>query len=118
MIEEIPEQYVKLATTSERPVRRAPSGPTMDYSFSQVSDSSDGFGDGGGGMKPGTQVRHPTFGIGIVRRSEGRGEQEKLMVQFARAGMKKLIRRFANLEVVDEPEETTTNRTAARYYSR
>ena len=55
---------------------------------------------GGDGLAAGTRVRHPTFGVGIVRRSEGRGEAEKLSVQFARAGMKKLIRRYANLEVV------------------
>ena len=37
---------------------------------------------------------------GVVRRSEGRGDAEKLSVQFARAGMKKLIRRYANLELL------------------
>ena len=45
-------------------------------------------------------MRHPTFGVGVVRRSEGRGDAEKLSVQFARAGMKKLIRRYANLELL------------------
>ncbi len=110
-LEEIPEQYVNLVTTHERPARRsfgssrapvAPSGRTMDYSYSQVTDASEAdFGASNGGLAPGTKVRHATFGIGIVRRSEGRGDQEKLMVQFARAGMKKLIRKFANLELVD-----------------
>jgi DNA helicase-2/ATP-dependent DNA helicase PcrA len=68
--------------------------PVIDYSYSQVGD------DGDGGLPAGTRVRHPTFGMGIVRRSEGRGETEKLSVQFARAGMKKLMRRFAKLEIV------------------
>jgi hypothetical protein len=65
-------------------------------------------------------VRHPTFGIGIVRRSEGRGDNEKLSVQFARAGMKKLIRRFANLEIVTEEPELRMSPRAnpARYQSR
>ena len=69
-----------------------------------------------GGLAAGTKVRHATFGIGIVRRSEGRGEQEKLMVQFARAGMKKLIRRFANLEVVgdDLADRRARGQSAAR----
>jgi DNA helicase-2/ATP-dependent DNA helicase PcrA len=69
----------------------------IDYSYSQVSDESDG---DDGSLAAGTRVRHPTFGVGVVRRSEGRGETEKLSVQFATAGMRKLIRRFANLEVV------------------
>jgi DNA helicase-2/ATP-dependent DNA helicase PcrA len=100
-LEEIPEQYVKLVGVPERVSRRVsstPSGPTMDYSYSQEAPESFG-GGSNGGLAPGTKVRHPTFGIGIVRRSEGRGDQEKLMVQFTRAGMKKLIRKFANLEI-------------------
>ncbi len=118
-LDEIPAQYVKLAGLSERPARRiatAPSGPTMDYSYSQEAPESF---TTGGGLAPGTKVRHPTFGVGIVRRSEGRGEQEKLMVQFARAGMKKLIRRYANLEIVGgELEETDADQRPSRSYSR
>ena len=117
-LEEIPEQYVKLLSPPERPARRAPTGPTMDYSYSQLSEPTESIASGGG-LAPGTKVRHPTFGIGIVRRSEGRGEQEKLTVQFARAGMKKLIRRFANLEIVTEGfEEPSAGQSPARYYSR
>ncbi len=117
-LEEIPEQYVKLVGGRERPARhvpRGPSGPTMDYSYSQEpAESVDS-----GGLAPGTKVRHPTFGIGIVRRSEGRGEQEKLTVQFARAGMKKLIRRFANLEIVSEDfGDGDADPRPARSYSR
>jgi DNA helicase-2/ATP-dependent DNA helicase PcrA len=121
-LEEIPEQYVRTIATAERPARRTPtsSGPTMDYSYSQVADQSEDFGGGNnGGLPPGIKVRHPTFGIGIVRRSEGRGEQEKLTIQFTRAGMKKLIRRFANLEVVsDGSEDGNAGQGAARSYSR
>ncbi len=120
-LEEIPEQYVKLVTSPDRVARRvpkAPSGPTMDYSYSQ--EAGETFASSGGGLAPGTKVRHPTFGVGIVRRSEGRGDQEKLMVQFARAGMKKLIRKFANLEVVTEEFDDGSANAArpARYYSR
>jgi DNA helicase-2/ATP-dependent DNA helicase PcrA len=66
----------------------------VDYSYSQEVV------DDGEGLAAGTRVRHPTFGMGIVRRTEGRGDSEKLSVQFARAGMKKLIRRYANLQIV------------------
>jgi len=81
-------------------VAAAPGDPTMDYSFSQELPDFDGVGSGG--LAAGTRVRHPTFGMGVVRRSEGRGDAEKVSVQFARAGMKKLIRRFAGLEIVGE----------------
>jgi DNA helicase-2/ATP-dependent DNA helicase PcrA len=78
-------------------VEAIPGDTTMDYSFSQEIPD---FAVGTGGLAAGTRVRHPTFGDGIVRRSEGRGDAEKLQVQFKRAGMKKLIRRFAGLEIV------------------
>ncbi|MBN1142687.1 MAG: UvrD-helicase domain-containing protein, partial [Deltaproteobacteria bacterium] len=45
----------------------------------------------------GSRVRHPKFGVGIVRRLEGRGDQRKVIVQFAGAGFKKLLLRFAGL---------------------
>jgi DNA helicase-2/ATP-dependent DNA helicase PcrA len=94
-LDEIPAELSRSFAPAARPVRRPPSGPVIDYSYSQVVDEPCG-----DGLAAGTRVRHPTFGVGIVRRSEGRGEGEKLSVQFARAGMKKLIRRYANLEVV------------------
>jgi len=120
-LEEIPEQYVKVARAAEKPFRRlpsvpsTPSGPVMDYSYSQ--EAPEAFG-GNGCLPPGTKVRHPTFGVGIVRRSEGRGEQEKLLVQFARAGTKKLIRRFANLEIVGEVDDGGASERPAPTYSR
>ena len=118
-LEEIPPQHVKTIGVPERPARRAPSGPVMDYSYSQLAESpSEGVGPGG--LAPGTKVRHPTFGVGFVRRSEASGDNEKLTVQFARAGRKKLIRRFANLEVLSEGSEMQMSARAnpARYQSR
>ncbi len=116
-LEEIPEDHVRFLSSPERPVRRIPSGPTMDYSYSQLAEPTEQ--SSGGGLPAGTRVRHPTFGIGIVRRSEGRGDAEKLSVQFGRAGMKKLIRRFANLEIVgDGADRGERGPAPAQYYSR
>jgi DNA helicase-2/ATP-dependent DNA helicase PcrA len=51
-----------------------------------------------GGEPPlGSRVRHPKFGVGIVRRLEGSGDQRKVFVQFQTAGLKKLLLRFAGL---------------------
>jgi DNA helicase-2/ATP-dependent DNA helicase PcrA len=53
-----------------------------------------------GSFQPGMKVVHPMFGVGTVRRSDGTGESEKLVVQFQRVGLKKLMAKFARLEVV------------------
>ena len=45
----------------------------------------------------GSRVHHPKFGIGIVRRLEGQGDQRKVIVQFNGVGLKKLLLRFAGL---------------------
>ncbi len=96
-LDEVPAAMTRSLLPVIRAPKREPVGPVIDYSYSQVMDD-----DERGALAAGTRVRHPTFGVGIVRRSEGRGDAEKLSVQFARAGMKKLIRRYANLEIVAE----------------
>ena len=46
------------------------------------------------------RVRHPLFGVGTVLRSEGDGDDLKLTVSFPGVGAKKLVARYAGLEVV------------------
>jgi len=48
----------------------------------------------------GTRVIHPTFGRGVVRRREGRGDSAKAWVNFERAGLKLLVLKFANLRPI------------------
>jgi DNA helicase-2/ATP-dependent DNA helicase PcrA len=50
------------------------------------------------GLRVGLHVRHVKFGVGIVRRLEGSGDQQKVVVQFSGVGLKKLIVKFAGLE--------------------
>lgn len=69
--------------------------PRIDYSVSQEFAG----GDSDVPLRVGTRVRHPKFGAGVVRRKEGTGEGTKLTVQFERAGIKKLIARFAPLTI-------------------
>jgi DNA helicase-2/ATP-dependent DNA helicase PcrA len=45
-------------------------------------------------------VTHPTFGAGVVRRREGRGDAAKAWVNFERAGLKLLVLKFANLKPI------------------
>jgi DNA helicase-2/ATP-dependent DNA helicase PcrA len=53
-----------------------------------------------GELRPGVRVRHPLFGVGTVLRREEGGENLKLTVSFPGLGAKKLVARFAGLELV------------------
>ena len=46
----------------------------------------------------GMRVRHGKFGVGVVRKIEGMGDQQKVIVWFNSVGPKKLMVRFAGLE--------------------
>ncbi len=67
-------------------------GPRVDYSYSQEADG------GEGQLQPGLRVRHPVFGVGSVVRVTGEGPGTKIDIRFDRAGVKKLVLKFANLE--------------------
>ncbi len=43
-------------------------------------------------------VRHVKFGVGVVRRIEGQGDNQKVIVYFHSIGPKKLLLKFAGLE--------------------
>jgi len=51
-------------------------------------------------LRPGARVRHPLFGVGTVLRREPGGGDLKLTVSFPGVGAKKLVARFAGLELV------------------
>jgi DNA helicase-2/ATP-dependent DNA helicase PcrA len=57
-------------------------------------------GPGGGELRPGVKVRHPLFGVGTVLRREGEADELKVTVSFPAVGAKKLVVRFAGLELV------------------
>jgi len=48
----------------------------------------------------GMRVRHGRFGVGTVRKIEGAGHEQKVIVWFNSVGPKKLLVRFAGLERV------------------
>ena len=53
--------------------------------------------DQGDGVHLGMRVRHAQFGSGIIRKIEGSGDNQKVIIQFG-IGYKKLLVRFAGLE--------------------
>jgi DNA helicase-2/ATP-dependent DNA helicase PcrA len=50
------------------------------------------------GVYMGMKVRHAKFGVGTIRKIEGSGEGQKVIVWFNSVGPKKLMLRFAGLE--------------------
>jgi DNA helicase-2/ATP-dependent DNA helicase PcrA len=52
-----------------------------------------------GVLRPGVRVRHPHFGVGTVVAVDGRNDDAKLVVRFASVGQKKLVARFARLQL-------------------
>jgi DNA helicase-2/ATP-dependent DNA helicase PcrA len=54
--------------------------------------------DTGGGLRKGRRVRHPTLGEGVVMAFDGDGDSAKITVFFDRAGKRKLVAKYANLE--------------------
>lgn len=51
-------------------------------------------------LQVGTRVEHFRFGIGVVTRVEGSGENEKATIDFENIGLKTLLLKFARLKVL------------------
>jgi DNA helicase-2/ATP-dependent DNA helicase PcrA len=47
----------------------------------------------------GTRVRHPKYGNGTILRTEGDGDDMKLTISFMSHGLKKMIAKYAELEL-------------------
>jgi DNA helicase-2/ATP-dependent DNA helicase PcrA len=54
---------------------------------------------GGGAWALGTRVKHAKYGYGTVLRTEGSGDDLKLTVSFISHGLKKMIAKYAELEI-------------------
>jgi DNA helicase-2/ATP-dependent DNA helicase PcrA len=55
----------------------------------------------GSGIRAGSTVRHPRYGKGSVLRREGDGDDAKLVIHFAAHGLKKLVEKYAGVELLD-----------------
>lgn len=51
------------------------------------------------GLRSGLRVSHPKYGRGTILRVEGEGEEAKLTVSFASAGLKKMVAKFAGITI-------------------
>lgn len=109
-IDEIPQDYVeekradyftRRRGTLDRPGLIPAPKPTTDE-WAQVSDYPESWSqepeeEAEGDYRQGARVLHPLFGEGVVRRSIGR---DKLIVEFAGRGMKKISLKFTQLKVL------------------
>ena len=95
-IDEIPEQLITHQRSDEIGRR--------SHSLFPTAPAEDGgavvFDDPAAKFKAGMRVAHPMFGVGVVTKSRGGGGEEKVVVNFQRVGLKKLVARYARLEVV------------------
>ena len=66
-------------------------------SASSVSSSGSSFG----GLKEGCKIEHQRFGVGIVRKIEGQGENAKATVEFLNSGVKQLLLKYAKYTILD-----------------
>ncbi|MCW8982135.1 MAG: UvrD-helicase domain-containing protein [Altibacter sp.] len=84
-----------------------PKGPTQDQlrklrRLKPVSSDSDkNFNAKDANLSEGTKVEHVRFGKGKILKIEGVGADTKAEIQFENGGLKKLLLRFAKLNVLD-----------------
>ena len=87
--DELPSELVEKRSDGED--LASPAASEEDYSQIPPSESD---------FRVGSHVRHPTFGIGVVKRYEGKGEREKVTVYFQDGRIKTLMVRFAGLQIL------------------
>jgi DNA helicase-2/ATP-dependent DNA helicase PcrA len=109
-VAEIPERFLNISESPSLFRRRAAandsvysffgrktpaSHPQRDPSVEPVFDDS-----AGGAMVRGTRVRHSTLGPGQVLEVDGQGDSMKVVVYFDKVGKRKLVAKYAHLQVV------------------
>ena len=72
----------------------------LSYQTYQKETYDSDFDDISSALRVGTKVLHPHFGQGKILSTEGRGENMKLTVRFATGETKKLLVKYANMEII------------------
>ena len=72
-------------------------------SNSSVSSSagSSSSGSSFGALKEGCKIEHQRFGVGVVRKIEGQGENAKATVEFQNSGVKQLLLKYAKYTILN-----------------
>ena len=70
-------------------------------SVSSASSVSSSVSSSFGGLKEGCKIEHQRFGVGVVRKIEGQGENAKATVEFQNSGIKQLLLKYAKYTILD-----------------
>ena len=76
-----------------------PASDTSSSSSSSAGSSSSG--SSFGALKEGCKIEHQRFGVGVVRKIEGLGENAKATVEFQNSGVKQLLLKYAKYTILD-----------------
>ena len=87
-LEEIPAEILE-----EREERRAPAPKVFQREVEAEFENEEP-----APLRRGRRVRHPRYGYGVILSQEGSGDETRLTVYFDRAGKKKFIARYADLQ--------------------
>ena len=106
---EIPGDLIEAALGSQSEpgeTRRYEPDPEFSENYAYRQKTRTAYGQASRGARPsskdpliGTRVRHSKYGVGTIIDVEGEGEDRKLTVSFQDHGAKKLIERYANLQL-------------------
>ena len=96
IVEDVPEW--KRVTSQFRPDPKPASDTSSSSSSSAGSSSS---GSSFGALKEGCKIEHQRFGVGIVRKIEGQGENAKATVEFQNSGIKQLLLKYAKYTILN-----------------
>ena len=76
-------------------------GNNRSSSVSSTSSVSSSACSSFGALKEGCKIEHQRFGVGIVRKIEGQGENAKATVEFQNSGVKQLLLKYAKYTILD-----------------
>ena len=77
------------------------SSSVSSTSLASSSAGSSSSGSSFGALKEGCKIEHQRFGVGIVRKIEGQGENAKATVEFQNSGVKQLLLKYAKYTILD-----------------
>ena len=97
---ELPEDKLEVSQSPELFYDRRTAGAYSFFGRQQPAEIEVVGDSDGGDLRRGRRVCHPTLGEGVVMELEGDGEAAKITVFFERAGKRKLVARYANLELI------------------
>ena len=76
-------------------------GNNRSSSVSSTSSVSSSAGSSFDALKEGCKIEHQRFGVGVVRKIEGQGENAKATVEFQNSGVKQLLLKYAKYTIID-----------------